>query len=167
MAGTSEKPEYVLFFTESCKFCKNMLSKLKSKPELLKKFNVVDIDKIPAIPDEIDEVPCIYDGKTVYKGMNAFKWLNEKMSEFLSPANDGLLYSFIDGQEEQIFGNYSLLEQLNGSHGMGSETDGIQQPSNAPSGLSGDPTRMMALPDNSNKNRTLESLVSSRSMELN
>lgn len=150
----AEKPEFVLFMMNGDRFCGNFITKLKTKPELVQKFNIVDIDTVPAIPNEVDEVPCVYDGKQLYKGKQAFSWLNEKMSEFLSAANDGVMYSFIDGQEEQIFGNYSLLDQKNGSYGMG------------PEGPSNDPTRMSSLSDNSNKNRTLESVMSSRNQDI-
>ena len=135
----------------------NFLNKLKSKEELIKKFNIVDINKIPVIPDEIDEVPCVYDGKQVYQGASSFKWLNEKLAEHLSPANDGLMYSFIDGNEEHVFENYSFIEQKNGSFGMG------ENPS--PSNMN-DPTRMAVINNNDNKNRTLDSLMESRNNEL-
>ena len=79
------------------------------------------------------------------------------MGEYLSAANDGLLYSFIDGNEEQVFGNYSLLGQSNGSFGMG------DQPSSA---NMNDPTRMAKIENNDNKNRTLDSLMASRSLDL-
>ena len=75
----AEKPEFVCFMIESDKFCINFINKLKTKQELFKKFNIVDINRIPAIPDEVDEVPCVYDGKKLYKGKEAFSWLNEKM----------------------------------------------------------------------------------------
>ena len=156
MSSGPTKPEFVLFIS-NCKFSNNFLNKLKSKEELVKKFNVVDINKIPTIPDEIEEVPCVYDGNSVYQGANAFKWLNEKMGEYLSAANDGLMYSFLDGQEEQVFGGYSLLEQKNGSFGMG------EQPSSA---NMNDPTRMAQINNNDNKNRTLDSLMASRSADL-
>ena len=68
MATPSEKPDYVLFLTPNCKFCNNFINKLKAKPDLAKKFYIVDIDRLPAIPDEVDEVPCVYDGKGVFKG---------------------------------------------------------------------------------------------------
>ena len=149
----ADRPEFVLFMMDTDKFCLNFINKLKSKEELFKKFNIVDINKIPAIPDEVDEVPAVYDGNKVYKGKEAFSWLNEKMMDFLAPANDGLVYSFLDGQEEQIFGNYSLIGQQNGSFGMGTE--------------SSDPTRMTALTDNSSKlSTTYESLVSSRNQDI-
>jgi len=150
--ATPPKPEFVLF-VGNCKFSNNFFSKLKSKEELFKKFNIVDINKIN-VPDEIEEVPAVYDGKNLYQGTQAFKWLNEKMSEYLSPANDGMMYSFVDGQEEPVFGNYSLLDQKNGSFGMG-EGGGVA--SNA------DPTRMATINNNDNKNRTLDSLMASRS----
>ena len=150
--ATQERPEFVLFYMENCNFCKKILTQLKQKPELLKKFNNVNIDAVPTIPDEIDEVPCIYDGKIIYKGADAFKWLNEKMQDFLSPANDGLSYSFIDGQDEQIFDKYSLLEQKNGSFGMGDSKE--------------DPARMMKLSDNSNKNESLDQLMASRERDI-
>jgi len=150
------KPEYVLFISD-CKYSVNFFNKLKSKEELFKKFNIVNINNIQAIPDEIEEVPCVYDGKQVYQGQPAFKWLNEKMSEYLSPANDGLMYSFINGQDEQVFGNYSLINQKNGSHGMG------EQP--GPSNMN-DPTRMMSMNNNENKNRSLDALMAARSTEL-
>ena len=157
MASNTEKPEYVLFYSKDCKYSKNFLAKLKPKPDLIKKFNIVDIDDVPAIPDEIDEVPCVYDGKNVYKGDGAFKWLNEKLVDFLSPAEDGLNYSFLDGAEEQVFNNYSLLEQRNGSYGMG----------DSPLvGNSSDPTRMTTQNDNSNKNRTMDSLMTARSNDM-
>jgi hypothetical protein len=115
---------------------------------------MVDINTIPAIPDEVDEVPCVYDGKSLYKGKQAFTWLNEKMLDFLEPANDGLYYSFLDGQDEQVFGAYSLIDQKNGSYGMGE------------GGNNSDPTRMNALTDSSNKNRTLETLMSMRNKDI-
>ena len=156
MAAQQEKPEFVVFVSSSnCKFSNSFLTKLKTKPELGKKFNIVEIEKLQVIPDEVDEVPCVYDGKNIYQGKDAFNWLNEKMSDFLSAANDGLMYSFIDGQEEQVFGSYSLLEQKNGSFGMGSENSS-----------NNDPTRMTSLTDNSNKNRTLESVMSSRNQDV-
>jgi len=147
-----ERPEFVLFFMKQCNFCKKILSQLAQKPELAKKFNKVDIDAVPTIPDEVDEVPCIYDGKTIFKGANAFKWLNEKLQEYLSAANDGLSYAFIDGQEEQIFDKYSLLDQKNGSFGMGEPA--------------ADPARMMTLNDNTNKNSTLDQLMATRQREI-
>ena len=152
MASPQQKPEYVLFVMQNCNYCKKLLSLLNSKEELLKKFNIVDVDSVPMVPDEVDEGPCIDDGKSVNKGAVAFKWLNEKMQEYLSAANDGLTYSFLDGQEEKVFGNYSLLEQKNGSFGMGENSQ--------------DPTRMMQMEDNSNKNRSLETLMASRERDL-
>ena len=155
--ATSEKPEFVLFLSNECNFCRNFLNKLKPT-DLIKKFNIVDIDAMQVIPDEIDEIPCIYDGKTIFKGKDAFTWLNERLSETLAAANDGLLYSFLDS-EEKVFNNYSLLEQKNGSFGIGDSP--LQNPSNL-----GDPTRMTVMNDNSNKNRTLDSLMASRSSDL-
>ena len=93
--ATSEKPEFVLFLSNECNFCRNFLNKLKPT-DLIKKFNIVDIDAMQVVPDEIDEIPCIYDGKTIFKGKDAFTWLNERLSETLAAANDGLLYSFLD-----------------------------------------------------------------------
>jgi hypothetical protein len=154
---SQEKMEYVVFISDDT-YSNNFMAKLKTKPELLKKFNVVDINKIPQIPDEIDEVPAVYDGKGVFQGKGAFTWLNEKMSDYLSAANDGLMYAFLEGQdEEQVFGNYSLLEQKNGCYGMG------EQPSSA---NMNDPTRMAKIEPNDNKNRTYDSIVQARSMEI-
>jgi len=150
----TDRPEFVLFMVPTCKFCVNFINKLKSKPELLKKFNIVDINTIPAVPDEVDEVPCVYDGKKLYSGKQAFTWISEKMLDFLEPANDGLYYSFLDGQDEQVFGEYSFIDQKNGSYGMGE------------GGNSSDPTRMNALTDSSNKNRTLETLMSMRNKDI-
>ena len=62
----AEKPEFVLFMMNGDKFCVNFITKLKTKPELVQKFNIVDIDSVPAIPNEVDEVPCVYDGKQLY-----------------------------------------------------------------------------------------------------
>jgi hypothetical protein len=157
-APPQEKPEFVLFISSDCVFSTRFLGKLKTKPDLLKKFNVVNIDQLREIPDEVEETPFVYDGKKIYQGKPAFEWLNEKMSDFLDAANDGLSYSFLEGQEEQVFGGYSLLEQKNGSFGMGG---------NVPidSNSRGDPTRMGTLDDNTNKNRTLESIMASRTNE--
>ena len=153
----ADKPEFVVFISPGCKFCMNFMNKLKSKAELIKKFNVVNIDSIQAIPDEVDEIPSVYDGKQIYQGNNAFKWLNEKLSEYLDAANDGCSYSFLEGQDEQVFSNYSLLDQKNGSFGIGETPDTKNM---------GDPTRMASLTDNTNKNRTLDSLMASRSTDL-
>ena len=152
----TETPIYVLFFTPSCKYCNNLMNKLKTKPELLKKFNLVNIDTLPAIPDEVDEVPCIYDGKGVNKGANAFKWLTDIFSEYLDSAYDSINYSYLDGQEEQVFNRYSLLEQKNGSFGMGDSPV---------MGKNDDPTRMAVMNDNTNKNRSLESIIASRGLD--
>ena len=154
--SSQEKVEYVVFMSDD-KYSINFMNKLKTKPELLKKINVVDINKLQVIPNEIDEVPSVYDGKSIHQGKDAFKWLNDKMEEYLSAANDGLMYSFLDGQEEQLFGNYSLLEQKNGSFGMG------DQPSAA---NMNDPTRMAKIENNDNKNRSYDSLMAARSSEL-
>jgi hypothetical protein len=151
MSSGPPKPEYVLFIS-NCKFSNSFLAKLRTKEELLKKFNIVDINRIPTIPNEINEVPCVYDGKQVYQGKQAFKWLEEQMADCLSAANDGLMYSFLDGQEEKVFGNYSFIEQKNGSFGMGENTS--------------DPSRLNSLNNNDNKNRTLDSLMASRSSEI-
>ena len=113
MAGPTEKVEFVLFMSPNCNFCNKFMHKLKTKPELMKKINIVNIDALEVVPDEVDEVPCVYDGKAVYQGAPAFKWLDEKLSEFLDAANDGLAYAFLDGQDERVFGGYSLLEQNN------------------------------------------------------
>jgi hypothetical protein len=156
--GPAEKVEFVLFMSPGCKYCNNIIGKLKTKPELMKKFNIVNIDQVEELPDEVDEVPCIYDGKTVMQGSLAFKWIDEKFTEFLDAANDGLPYAFIDGQDERVFGGYSLLEQKNGSYGIGNG------PTNQKS--QGDPTRMTELNDNTNKNRTLDSLMASRTNDL-
>ena len=149
--SSQPKPEFVVF-VGNCTFSNNFLTKLRTKEELLSKFNIVDINKIN-VPDEIEEVPCVYDGKQIYQGAGAFKWLNEKLSEYLSAANDGLMYSFIDGNEEKVFGNYSLIEQKNGSFGIGENN-------------ANDPTRMTVMNNNDNKNRTLDSLMASRSSEI-
>lgn len=154
--ATTETPEFVLFMTPTCKFCKNFIDKIKPKPDLIKKINIVNIDNLEIIPNEIDEVPSIYDGKQIYKGSDAFKWLNDKLLDFLLPANDGMAYSFLENNEEQIFNNYSLLDQKNGCYGIGES---------ASSGSS-DPTRMTALTDNTNKNRTLDALMASRNSEF-
>jgi hypothetical protein len=151
------KLEFVVFVAD-CKFSKNFLSKLKSKPELAKKFNIVDINTLQVIPDEIEEVPCVYDGSSVRQGKQAFDWLNDKMSEYLSAANDGLMYSFLEGNEEEVFGNYSLIGQQNGSAGMGDQSSSANM---------NDPTRMAKLENNENKNRTLDSLMAARSLDMN
>jgi hypothetical protein len=155
MNKSQEKPEYVLFIMKSCKFCNNFITRLKTKPELFSKFNIVDIEEIPSIPAEVTEVPCVYDGKQVYLSKNSFKWLNEKLSDFLLPANDSLMYSFIDGSDEQVFNNYSLLNQLNGSNGIGDSPI-----------KSSDPARLTKLGNEDNKKGSLESLIASREAEI-
>jgi hypothetical protein len=147
MATNSEKKEFVLFFSPSCIYCKNFLGKLKSKDELLKKVNLVDIDNTPELPDEVDEIPCIYDGKNIFKGTGAFKWFDEKSMEYLSPADDCIKYAFINGEEEQVFNNYSLLEQKNGSFGIGENTPQQNKISKS-------------------ANMSLETLMSNRSMDM-
>jgi hypothetical protein len=154
--SSAQKPVFVLFMMPSCEYSNTFLGKLKSKEELIKKFNIVDITTIN-VPDEIEEVPAVYDGNNLHQGKKAFKWLNEKMKEYLSPANDGMLYSFVNGQEEPVFGNYSLIDQKNGSFGMGE--GGVDS-------TNGDPTRMAAINNNDNKNRTLDSLMASRSSDI-
>jgi hypothetical protein len=156
-APNPEKPEFVLFMSPNCKFSMNFITRLKTKPELMKKFNIVNIDQLQNIPDEVEETPFVYDGKNIYQGKPSFQWLNEKMSEFLDAANDGLSYSFLEGHEEQVFGGYSLLDQKNGSYGIG---DAPADPQSR-----GDPTRMMSMNDNTNKNRTLESIMATRTNE--
>jgi len=118
MSVNSDKKDFVLFYSPECKFCKNLLTKLNSKRELLKKINLVNIDTIDDLPDEVDEIPSIYDGKNIFKGADAFKWFDEKAMDFLLPADDCVNYTFLSGEDEQLFNNYSLLDQKNGSFGM-------------------------------------------------
>lgn len=139
----NEKPEFVLFISKECDYCISFITKLRTKSDLFSKFNIVDIEEIPSIPNEIEEVPCVYDGKTIYSGKKSFTWLNEKMNDFLLPANDSLNYSFLDGNEEQVFSNYSLLNQINGSIGVANETN-----------------------NNNQKKDSLESLIAARAAEL-
>ena len=87
------------------KFSNNFLNKLKTKPELEKKFNIVDIEKLQVIPNEVEEVPCVYDGKSIYQGKAAFTWLNEKMSDFLSAANGDPI---ISATQDMVLGCYYL-----------------------------------------------------------
>lgn len=156
MSTSDEKKTYVVFVMNNCKYCSDFLKKLSSKPDLMKKFNVVDVEKIPSIPDEVDEVPAVYNGKTVYSGKNAFKFLNEIMSEYLLPAEQGMSYSFLDGNDESIFSSFSLLNQLNGSNGIG---DSVVK--------TDDPTRMMKMSnDSTNKNTSLESIIASRDADI-
>jgi len=157
-SGPVEKVEFVLFMSPGCNFCMNFMNKLKTKPELMKKINIVNIDPLEDIPAEVDEIPCIYDGKSVIQGKPAFIWLDEKLADFLDAANDGLSYAFLDGQDERVFGGYSLLEQKNGSYGIGNGPTNQKGPS--------DPTRMIEMNDNTNKNRTLDSLMASRTNDL-
>ena len=156
MSTQIEKPEFVLFMINQDQFCNTFINKVKTKPDLMKKINIVDIDRIPAIPDEVDEVPCIYDGKGVNKGANAFKWLTDIFSEYLDSAYDSINYSYLEGQEEQVFNTYSLLDQKNGSFGMG-DSPAV--------GKNDDPTRMAVMNDNTNKNRSLESIIASRGLD--
>jgi hypothetical protein len=144
---TGEKKDFVLFYSPNCKFCKNLLTKLKTKQELLNKINLVDIDNINDIPEEVDEIPCIYDGKKLFKGSEAFKWFDDKAVEFLDAADDCVSYSFINGSDEKIFNNYSLLDQPNGSFGINENT--INQNKITKSA-----------------NMSLESLMSSRSSDM-
>ena len=154
-----EKPEYVLFLMNNCNFCSNFITKLKTKKELLAKFNIVNVEEIPVIPDEVSEVPCVYDGKNVFLGKDSFKWLNEKLSDFLLPADNSLSYSFINGEEEEIFSNYSLINQLNGSSGIGDSKITNKDQDRA------DATRITHK-DVSSKAMTLESLMANRESEI-
>ena len=53
MANTppTDKPEFVLFMMQQDPFCANFISKLKTKPDLVKKINIVKaaIDSIKII----------------------------------------------------------------------------------------------------------------------
>jgi len=131
------KPQYVLFYSLECKYSKTFITRLKSKPDLFKLFNLVDIDKLPDIPDEVDEIPCVYDGKSIYKGNNAFTWLSEKSMQFLAPADESLQYTFINGEEETLYNNFSLIEQKNGSFGMHDISSKSGTPSNDNKNMSG------------------------------
>ena len=161
MNNSQKKPEYVLFIMNNCKFSSSFINKLKKKQELFEKFNIVDVEKIPSIPTEVTEVPCVYDGKLVYAGTKAFTWLDEKLQDYLLPADDCINYSFIDGSEEPVFSNYSLLNQFNGSNGMGDSP--VKQP-----GLSQnkEDVQRMTQTISNNKNKSLESLMAERDAEI-
>jgi hypothetical protein len=158
----ADKKEFVLFLVKDCKYCETFYKKIVTKPELIKKFNIVDIDEIPDIPDEIAEVPAVYDGKSVYQGPEAFKWLNEKMSDFLLPANDSLNYSFLEGHEEQVFSGFSLLNQMNGSNGMG---DSPIKPQNT-GGRPPDTARMSQMGSEPKSSASLDSIVALREADM-
>ena len=64
-AVPQEKPEFVLFMTPSCKFCNNFMNKLKPKADLLKKFNIVNIDNFKfgiSIKNENNNIHRVIDG---------------------------------------------------------------------------------------------------------
>jgi hypothetical protein len=141
-------PSYILFFSNDCKYSRNLIPKIKSRPALAEKVKFVDVDQVPDLPDEVDEVPCFYDGTNIFKGAAAFKWLEDKSMEFLLPADNSLNYSFLNGEDEPLFNNFSLLEQKNGSFGMGDTP--------AQNGIS-ESKKTMA---------SLETLMSSRSQDI-
>ena len=125
---------------------------IKSKKITKIKGDIRDTNKLKSIKEKIDIVihlACISNDVSFE--------LNEKLSEYLDAANDGCAYAFLEGHDEQVFSNYSLLEQKNGSFGIGETPDTKNM---------GDPTRMISLSDNTNKNRTLDSLMASRSTDL-
>ena len=156
-----QKPEYVLFIMNNCKFSSSFINKLKKKQELFEKFNIVDVEKIPSIPNEVTEVHCVYDGKSVHAGKKAFTWLDEKLQDYLLPADDCINYSFIDGSEEPVFNNYSLINQYNGSNGIGDSPVKIGLSEQ----INNDVQRMTKTISN-DKNRSLESLMAERDAEI-
>ncbi len=128
MAVQRPKPQFVVFVSKECRFSHTFITKLSSNQELFAKFNTVDIDNIPDIPDEVTETPCVYDGKQVYLGKQAFDWLNKQLSQLSQPfypaaSKDSMNYAFTDGNEEEVFNGYALLGQKNGSHGMGDPSE--------------------------------------------
>ena len=48
MSSGPPKPEYVVFMSND-KYSANFMNKLRTKEEIMKKFNVVDINRIPTI----------------------------------------------------------------------------------------------------------------------
>ena len=42
-SGPAQKLEYVLFMSPGCKFCVSFMNKLKQKPDLMKKMNIIAI----------------------------------------------------------------------------------------------------------------------------
>ena len=150
----NNRPSFVLFVMSGCKFSASFLKEVKLIDDLSKKIKVVDINSVPDIPPEVTEVPCIYDGKRVYEGKECFKWLKDISIMYLSAANDGDQYSFVNGDAEKVFNTFSFINQENGSSGMGGKTD--------------DPTRSISMSDQPKKaSLTMDDLISQRAADFN
>ncbi len=78
----SQKSQYILFYSNECKFSKEILLILSRDPELDKKFVKVNVMQRGAnIPKYIEKVPSAiipYQGKAqLFVGKNIFKWLDD------------------------------------------------------------------------------------------
>jgi len=78
----------ILFYSDNCEFCKKMLEYIQ-KNNIIKNFNMINIDKLKEIPKNITIVPTIIDSKieAPLEGRKAFEFIiNQKY--FYHPTNN-------------------------------------------------------------------------------
>lgn len=111
--------DFLLFYSNNCKFSQKFLKLLEQFPELDASFKKLDIETLNSLPNRLTEVPGIVINKNnLLQGQQAFDWLQEKVKDSFSAGpeldNKGGFqdnnFSFIDNSSiKEIPTNYSNL----------------------------------------------------------
>jgi glutaredoxin len=110
---------HVLFVSNKCKYCDELLSMMKNMAELKIELSVVDVHKMNQIPEFIDRVPMLLiNNEKIVHDEDLFTFIkdNEKKVEpFMTNEMNGLSdkYSFMD--ETEVDHVYSFLDRTENS----------------------------------------------------
>ena len=94
---------HVLFLSDKCQFCRNLIDKLKTNDAVISEFQIVNIHQIPKIPEYIKAVPSILVNRNdIIAGKEVFEFINK----LVNPPDDNP-NAFECGFGS---GNYSFIE---------------------------------------------------------
>ena len=91
--------ELVLYFSNQCKFCKNLIAKIGESEDVANSIKMLDIQNC-AVPKGIASVPAIVDMSTsnVYVGKTAFELVETLVKKDINPFEMGFgsnTFSFV------------------------------------------------------------------------
>ena len=131
-AAPKTAPKFTIFISKRCAHCNSLIANIMTNDDLAHDCSIIEIEKLPGLPQGLTEVPAVFDGKQYFSGKSAFKWFNDISSEYLLPANDffgsgsSLSCCTFMGDPEVISSSFAPLDAHNGSFGMEKLSEGVK-----------------------------------------
>lgn len=101
--------KHVLFYSNKCKFCNDLLSKVKN----IKDIEQVCIDNMKNIPVYVKGVPgLLVDRNDIIYGAKVFEFVKKMQEDSISAVNSQMGdYSFIEDSNEGLSNGYTYIDE--------------------------------------------------------